>query len=103
MANIPDVSEIKERLTPLFVRYKPVRRVVLFGSFARGQAREKSDVDLVVESHEELLGLPLFGLAGDAGDTLKRRVDLLEACEVIPNTPLDESIKREGVVIYERI
>jgi len=102
MTNVLNVDNIKQRLMPLFAKHEPVRRVILFGSFALDRAREKSDIDLVVDTREEMLGLPLFGLAGEIGDELKRRVDLLEACEIIPDTPLEENIKREGVVIYER-
>jgi predicted nucleotidyltransferase len=102
MTDVFNVSDIKRRLTPLFVKHKPVRRVILFGSFAREQARGKSDLDLVVDTREEMLGLPLFGLAGEIGNELERRVDLFEACEIIPDTPLEKNIKREGIVIYER-
>jgi predicted nucleotidyltransferase len=40
----------------------PVVRVILFGSYARGEATEKSDVDLIIESegaidYWEFLGL----------------------------------------------
>jgi predicted nucleotidyltransferase len=41
------VEQIKERIMPVAQRYG-VKRVMLFGSYARGEAAEDSDVDLHV-------------------------------------------------------
>lgn len=46
---MPTVEQVRERLSPVFDRYG-VRRVVLFGSVAKGTATERSDVDLLVDS-----------------------------------------------------
>lgn len=53
-----------------------VRRVGLFGSFARGEAGEESDVDLVVE-FDRPIGLRFMELADYLEQILGRRVDLL--------------------------
>ena len=42
------IEEIKERVTPICEKYK-IDRMWLFGSYARGEADEKSDVDLCFE------------------------------------------------------
>ena len=72
-----------------------VRRVVLFGSRARGDGRERSDVDLALDAP----GLSRAGwlrLWADAqeADTLYR-IDLVRLNEV--PTPLRERIEAEGV------
>lgn len=40
------IEEIKRAVTPICERYG-VERLSLFGSYARGEADEKSDVDLI--------------------------------------------------------
>lgn len=53
-----------------------VRRIGLFGSFARGQATEASDIDLVVE-FDNPIGLRFVDLVEDLERVLGRKVDLL--------------------------
>ena len=40
------ITEIKEAVTPICERYG-VDKMCLFGSYARGEADDKSDVDLI--------------------------------------------------------
>ena len=41
-------QELIDQLTPIFERY-PIKRAALFGSYARGEQTETSDIDLLVE------------------------------------------------------
>lgn len=43
------VNEIKERVTPVFQSYN-VRSAILFGSYAKETANERSGIDLYVDS-----------------------------------------------------
>ena len=43
------VSEIRNILLPVFVRYE-INRAILFGSYSKAAATETSDVDLLVDS-----------------------------------------------------
>ena len=43
------VDQLKVRLTPVFDKNK-VRRATLFGSYVKGEATSRSDVDLLVDS-----------------------------------------------------
>ena len=45
---MPSVDTIRENLIPVFGRYG-VRKAILFGSYAKGMANERSDVDIYVE------------------------------------------------------
>ncbi len=45
------IEEIREKITPVAKEYN-LRQVYLFGSYARGEADEHSDVDLLVETPE---------------------------------------------------
>ena len=91
-------EQIKQILTPVF-REHNVRRAVLFGSYGKGNAREQSDVDILVDSG--LRGLAFFGLLEDVVNSLDKHVDLLDISEIVPESPVDREIRRSGVVIYE--
>ena len=58
-----------------------LRDVRVFGSMARGDADETSDVDLLVTLSPGKTGLALGGLLMDVQDLLQRRVDVVtEGC-----------------------
>jgi len=54
-----------------------IESISVFGSMARGDADDSSDVDLLVSLPEGVSGLALGGLLMDAQDLLGRRVDVL--------------------------
>jgi predicted nucleotidyltransferase len=74
---------------------------VLFGSYARGEADKGSDLDIVVDSGGALRGFRFFGLLGDIVETVDKRVDLIDLREIRDDSPIQLSLQREGVVLYE--
>lgn len=42
-------EEIRRRITPIAVRYR-LKAVYLFGSYARGEATDESDIDLLIDT-----------------------------------------------------
>lgn len=42
-------EEIRRRITPVAVRYR-LKAVYLFGSYARGEATDESDIDLLIDT-----------------------------------------------------
>jgi len=54
-----------------------VKRASLFGSLARGEDREDSDIDILVEFEAGKSLLDLAGLKIELEEVLGRRVDLL--------------------------
>jgi len=98
MIKIYDVDEIKSRLTPIFDA-NGVRSAVLFGSYAKGLATEKSDVDLLVDSG--LKGLALVGLAEYIRQALDdREVDVIDVGYMKKGSPIEEEVRKTGVRIY---
>lgn len=58
-----------------------IENVRVFGSMARGDANDTSDVDLLVSLPHGKSGLALGGLLMDVQDLLQRRVDVVtESC-----------------------
>ena len=97
MNNTYTVSQIQDILVPIFREYN-IRKAVLFGSYAKGSAKDKSDIDLLVDSG--LKGLAFFGLLEDVVNALGKEVDLLDTSQIIPNSDVDNEIKKTGVMIY---
>jgi hypothetical protein len=61
-----------------------VQHVRVFGSFARGEARADSDVDLLVEAGPRTPPWFPGGLLADLEDELGRRVDIAEESSLDP-------------------
>lgn len=93
------VTQIKDRLTPVF-RRNNVRKAVLFGSYGKGLATPRSDVDILVDSG--LPGLSFFGLLEDVCQSLDCPVDLIDTQDVIPGSTIEREIQNTGMVIYEQ-
>ena len=74
-----------------------VVRAGVFGSFARGEATESSDVDFLVKFEEGRTLLDLSGLRLDLCDVLGREVDVATPGSLNPG--LRERILREVVSI----
>jgi len=55
-----ELEEVRRRILPILKRYG-IRRASVFGSFARGEERDDSDIDILVEFEE---GKSLLDLAG---------------------------------------
>lgn len=72
----PLIQSHREALLAI-ARRRGATSVRLFGSIARGDAREDSDVDLLVTVAPGTSGLALGGLVADAEQLLGRRVDVV--------------------------
>jgi predicted nucleotidyltransferase len=68
-------GDIKD-IIPVLKRYE-VKRASIFGSFVRGEEREDSDIDILVEFKGEKSLLDLAGLKIELEGVLKRKVDIL--------------------------
>jgi predicted nucleotidyltransferase len=80
-------------------RDNDVARLEVFGSTARGEANENSDVDLLVEFSKRKSLLALVSLERKMSAVLGRKVDLLTEAAISPY--LREQINRDRRVIYE--
>ena len=97
--NLYNTSEIKRRLEPVFTANR-VKSAILFGSYAKGEATEHSDIDILVDSG--LRGLDFVGLIENVREVLGKNVDLIDVHYVNADSPIEREIMKTGVRIYEQ-
>ena len=99
MDKVYSLPQLKDALFPLFLDYD-IRKAVLFGSYGKGTATGKSDVDLLVDS--SLRGLRFIGFLDEVQRALGKDVDLFDVSHIQHDSPIDQEIRRTGVTIYEK-
>ncbi len=92
------IKKIKETITPICQKYG-VKRAFLFGSYARGEAREDSDVDIRIESGKIKGLFQLSGFRIDLVEALGLEVDLLSVLPEYEN--FRANLKRDEILLYE--
>jgi hypothetical protein len=78
-----DVEEIKRKAAPVLRRYD-VARAAIFGSMARGDGTQDSDIDLLVEFKGRKSLLDLAGLKLELEELLGRQVDVVTYASLHP-------------------
>lgn len=91
------ITELSTALNPIFEEFH-IKKAILFGSYGKLLATEKSDVDLLVDSG--LKGLKFVGLIESIREVLDKEVDVFDVQHINPGSPIDEEIKSTGVLIY---
>ena len=81
---------------------KPIERAWLFGSCSRGEERDDSDVDVLVEFTKgaRISLLKYAGYVCDLEELLHRNVDLVEDGQLLPFAA--KTAERDKIQIYER-
>lgn len=72
----PTLAQMKPKVLRV-TRAHGVKNVRVFGSFARGEQRRRSDLDLLVDLPEHMSLIGLSGLKIDLEEALHRKVDVL--------------------------
>lgn len=95
---MPDINEIQKAIIPI-AHFYGVKRMYLFGSYAKGTANEESDIDLLVEKGRPMSLLKLSGMRQMVEEALKLSVDL------VTTTGIEENFKKEiagtEILLYE--
>ena len=89
-------DDILARLEAVFARYEQVRRVVVFGSRARGDYKYNSDIDIAIFADNDL-SASIYADIDEAVGIYK--VDIVEMA-IVQNEKLIKKINSEGVEIY---
>ena len=99
MSGVYTVPQLKEVLTPIFDAYA-IRKAVLFGSYGKGTATDRSDIDLLVDSG--LRGLRFVGFMDDVRQAIGKEVDLFDVTHIEAGSRIDREIQQTGVTVYEK-
>lgn len=84
-----------------YFKTQPVLKAWLFGSYARGEEKENSDVDiLVLLDDSKPVGLRFFGMFEDLRELLGHDVDLVTERSLADYAR--QSVDRDKILIYER-
>ena len=97
---ILSIEQIKKSIQKLIdSEYKDkIEFCYLFGSYAKGYANDKSDVDLCVST--SLSGLDFAGLSEKLRNVLHKRIDLIRLNNLKDNVELINEIMKGGIKIY---
>ncbi|SJZ88337.1 hypothetical protein SAMN02745116_01721 [Pilibacter termitis] len=74
------IEEIKEKVEPIAKKYQ-VPKIYIFGSYARGQAKDTSDIDFIVNtnnlSYEQILNI-FSSMYDDLEMVFHQEVDIID-------------------------
>ncbi len=91
-----EIEAIMQKIVPILKANK-VTKAGIFGSYARGEQKKKSDVDILVEIKDNRSLTEVIGLKLTLEKNLKRKVDLVEYCTI--RKELKESILNDEIQI----
>ena len=93
------IDEIRRITAPIAAAYG-IKSMCLFGSYARGEATEDSDVDLLIDRGSVRSGFVLGGLYADLRDGLRKELDLVTIQGA--DAAFLAQIRADEVLIYEQ-
>ena len=99
-------KEISDRISPVAKKYD-IDRVYVFGSYARGEADENSDIDFYVE-YSGNMGLKFCSFYSDIEECVGKNVDIItkdalyNPVNMEKNKSLIERILLERKCVYEQ-
>lgn len=98
------VEEVRRAIVPACLRHPIIERVYLFGSIARGDFHEESDVDLWVLLDRTRDHGPFAGVLAvdDIEAQIPRRCDILTDPEPSRIGGFRANLERDKVMLYER-
>ena len=91
-------EEIKEKIISILVKHG-IKRILVFGSYARNEATPKSDLDLIVDFPEGTSLLDHVGIEIELSEALNMKIELLSRNGISPY--IKDHVLEEAIVIYE--
>lgn len=92
------LEDIAKVVKPLAEKYH-VKAIYLFGSYARGEADENSDVDFLVYIDEGFKLTNVLALGEELREALQKRVDIFEIHEINKDSDFYRNVMREKVLV----
>ncbi|HPC99135.1 MAG TPA: nucleotidyltransferase family protein [Bacteroidales bacterium] len=92
-------NEINNLLINYFRAYDPVR-IGIFGSFARGEQKKESDIDILVKFRNTISLLELARIQRELSQMLGREIDIVTE-NSLKNENLKKYIYKDLKIIFE--
>lgn len=88
-----------ERFIKMLLRKYNAEYAILFGSYARNEPDENSDIDVIVVGGEKFRPTDIFAFGEDLRELTQKDADVFEIREVNKGTEFYNNIMRDGVCI----
>ena len=101
------IDSIRLMILPVVLKYG-IERATLFGSYARGEAKEDSDVDFLIECNGIDTMTEYLSLTDDLKTSIGKNVDIvmydaLQTDRSRAAKRLRQNIEKDKVIVYEKI
>ena len=98
------IQEIRSKVLPILVKYR-IPAMYLFGSYARGDATEDSDIDFLIHTTgTELTSLLRLGaLYCDLEEAFQKPIDLITVRSIMQESSMESDIDFRNTVLKERV
>ena len=93
---ILSIDKIRLFVIPILKKHS-ISYCYLFGSYAKGTAREDSDIDLLVDT--DITGMEFFKLVEELRQELHKKIDLLRLKDLSADNPIVLEILKDGIRI----
>ena len=91
-------AKIKKKIISILIKHG-IKKILVFGSYARNEATPKSDLDLIVDFPEGTSLLDHVGIEIELSESLNMKIDLLSRNGISPY--IKNQVLKEAIVIYE--
>jgi uncharacterized protein len=91
-----EIEEIKKKIVPLLKKNKIVRAGI-FGSYARGEQKKNSDIDILIKPTRKMSLFDFAGIKLEIEDKLGNKIDIVSYRAIHPK--LKRQILREEIRI----
>ena len=89
-----EIEKIKKKIVPILKKNKVVRAGI-FGSYARGENKKNSDVDILIKPTEKMSLFDFVGIKLEIEDRLGNKIDIVSYRAIHPK--LKKQILKEEV------
>ncbi len=98
MEKMMSFDEIVYIVKPIADRYK-IKEIYLFGSYARKEATEDSDLDFLVYGGDDFKLTRILSFAEELREAFNKDVDVFEIREVNKDSDFYNTVMREKVLV----
>lgn len=89
-------TEVENFIKKLICKYN-AEYAILFGSYARDEADENSDIDVIVFGGNDFRATDIFAFGEELRELSQKNADVFEIRELDKDTEFYRSVMREGV------